>query len=115
MNLYAIRNLAISLLTDDRGISKESYDLLLDLLDGDDDITNHVEATDDDYYLPEGWTGDDSAPGFGYLERKVQTIIPSASFEKDDNDGQIIVYTGLRCEGPGYNGAVVDMPEQIDM
>jgi hypothetical protein len=108
MSLYSIRNLAISLLSDDRGISKESYDLLLDLLEGDDDITNHVEATDDAFYLPTGWKGDDSLPGFGYLEKKVHALIPTASLEKD-NDEQIVVYTGLKTSHSGYGGAVIEV------
>lgn len=96
-----IRDLAIELLTQDGGISQEAYEILHEMLDGDLDITGHVEATDGCFYLPEGWTPDtDQTFDKNYLTSKVHTIIPSATLEAD-NDGQILVYTGLMFNDEG--------------
>ena len=51
-----ILDLAIELLQQDGGISQEAYEILIEMLDGDLDITQHVEATDGRFYLPDGWT-----------------------------------------------------------
>ena len=47
-----IRDVAIELLTQDGGISEEAYEILHEMLDGDLDITGHVEATDGRFYTP---------------------------------------------------------------
>jgi len=50
-----LRNLAISLLSQENGIDGRSYEFLRELLwDADEiDIITAVDATDDGYYLPE--------------------------------------------------------------
>lgn len=103
-----IRDLAIELLTQDGGISEEAYEILHEMLDGDLDITGHVEATDGCFYLPEGWEPDpDVMFDKIYLMSKVQTIIPGATLETD-NDGQIVIYTGLTLN---EEGSVVPLAE----
>ena len=93
-----IRDLAIELLTQDGGISQEAYEILHEMLDGDWDITGHVEATDGRFYLPDGWEPNaDQSFDKSYLMSKVQTIIPGATLETD-NDGQIVIYTGLMLD-----------------
>lgn len=96
-----IRDLAIELLTQDGGISQAAYEILHEMLDGDLDITGHVEATDGCFYLPEGWEPNaDQSFDKSYLTSKVHTIIPGAALDMD-NDGQIVVYTGLMLDSEG--------------
>ena len=103
-----IRDLAIELLTQDGGISEEAYEILHEMLDGDLDITGHVEATDGCFYLPEGWESDpDLTYDKNYLASKLQAIIPGAALETD-NDGQIVIYTGLMLND---EGSVVPLAE----
>ena len=103
-----IRDLAIELLTQDGGISERAYEILHEMLDGDLDITGHVEATDGCFYLPDGWTPDsDETFDQSYLASKLQTIIPGATLETD-NDGQIVIYTGLMLDS---DGSVVPLAE----
>jgi hypothetical protein len=54
--------LAIALLTQDDGISQEAYEILYEMLDGNLDITGHVEATDGRFYLPTGWEPTNDKP-----------------------------------------------------
>ena len=105
-----IRDLAIELLTHDGGISQEAYEILHEMLDGDLDITGHVEATDGCFYLPDGWEPD-SGQSFdkSYLTFKVQTIIPGATLETD-NDGQIVIYTGLMLDSEGSVVPLAEIP-----
>ena len=103
-----IRDLAIEMLTQDGGISEQAYEILHEMLDGDLDITGHVEATDGCFYLPDGWTPDpDEKFDKHCLMSKVQTIIPGATLETD-NDGQIVIYTGLMLDS---DGSVVPLAE----
>ena len=103
-----IRDLAIELLTQDGGISQEAYEILHEMLDGDLDITGHVEATDGCFYLPEGWEPNaDHSFDKSYLASKLQTIIPGAALETD-NDAQIVIYTGLMLD---LEGSVVPFAE----
>lgn len=96
-----IRDLAIELLTQDGGISQAAYEILHEMLDGDLDITGHVEATDGCFYLPDGWEPNaDQSFDKSYLMSKVHTIIPNATLETD-NDGQIVIYTGLMLNDEG--------------
>ena len=96
-----ILDLAIELLQQDGGISQEAYEILIKMLDGDLDITQHVEATDGRFYLPDGWEPNlDETFDKSNLMSKVQAIIPSAALEKD-NDGQIVIYTGLMLNDEG--------------
>ena len=103
-----IRDLAIELLTHDGGISQAAYEILYEMLDGDLDITGHVEATDGCFYLPDGWTPDpDETFGKHCLMSNIQTIISGATLEAD-NDGQVVIYTGLMLDG---EGSVVPLAE----
>ena len=103
-----IRDLAIEMLTHDGGISQEAYEILHEMLDGDLDITGHVEATDGCFYLPDGWEPNaDQSFDQSYLASKLQTIIPGATLETD-NDGQIVIYTGLMLDS---DGSVVPLSE----
>ena len=96
-----ILDLAIELLRQDGGISQEAYEILIKMLDGDLDITQHVEATDGRFYLPDGWTPDtEQSFSKSNLMSKVQTVIPGATLEKD-NDGQIVICTGLMLNDEG--------------
>ena len=96
-----IRDLAIELLTQDGGISQQAYEILHEMLDGDLDITGHVEATDGCFYLPDGRTPDpDETFDKSCLTSKVQAVIPGAALEKD-NDGQFVIYTGLMLDDEG--------------
>lgn len=105
-----IRDLAIELLTQDGGISEAAYEILHEMLDGDLDITGHVEATDGCFYLPDGWEPNpDETFDKSYLASKLQTIIPGATLETD-NDGQIVVYKGLMLDD---EGSVVPLAETL--
>ena len=105
-----IRDLAIELLTHDGGISQEAYEILHEMLDGDLDITGHVEATDGCFYLPDDWTPDpDETFDKNYLMSKVQTVIPGATLETD-NDGQIVIYTGLMLDSKGSVVPLAEIP-----
>ena len=96
-----IRDLAIEMLTQDGGISEEAYEILYEMLDGDLDITSHVEATNGRFYLPDGWEPNpDRSFDKSYLMSKVHTIISGADLETDD-DGQIVIYTGLMLNEEG--------------
>lgn len=109
-----IRQLAIALLTSEFGINEESYNLLYDLLEGDEDITGHVDATDGGFYLPEGWKDERAgqAPTYGEFEAKVQALIPGADIQTDNGD-QLVIYTGLMID----DGKIVDYvdPEDEEM
>jgi len=103
-----IRDLAIELLTQDGGISEEAYEILHEMLDGDLDITGHVEATDGCFYLPDSWEPNPNQTyNKNYLASKLQTIIPGATLETD-NAGQIVIYTGLMLN---EEGSVVPLAE----
>ena len=105
-----IRDLAIELLTQDGGISEEAYEILHEMLDGDLDITGHVEATDGCFYLPEGWEPNaDQTFDKSYLASKLQTLIPGAALETD-NDGQIVIYTGLMLDDEGSVVSLAETP-----
>lgn len=105
-----IRDLAIEVLTQDGGISEVAYELLHEMLDGDLDITGHVEATDGCFYLPDGWEPNpDLTFDKNYLASKLQTIILGATLETD-NDGQIVIYTGLMLDS---EGSVVPLAEEL--
>lgn len=106
-----IRQLAIALLTSEQGIPEEAYDLLYDLLEGDDDITGHVEATDGWFYLPEGWLDERAGqlPTYGEFEAKVQALIPGADIQTDNGD-QLVIYTGLMID----DGKIVDYVDPED-
>jgi hypothetical protein len=55
-----IRSLALALLTSEVGVEEEPYNELYELmkLAGNcGDIMRHVEATDGNFYLPEGFEG----------------------------------------------------------
>lgn len=107
----SVRLLAISLLTQDDGISQEAYDILYGLLEGDEDITQHVEATDGRFYLPEGWEPQfEGMAGLPYLEQRIRTVLPAADIQTD-NDDQLIVYTGLMLD---EDGNVVDYEPSED-
>ena len=105
-----IRDLAIELLTQDGGISQGAYEILHEMLDGDLDITGHVEATDGCFYLPDGWEPNpDQTFDKNYLASKLQTIIPGATLETD-NDGQIVIYTGLMLDDEGSVVSLAETP-----
>ena len=105
-----IRDLAIEVLTQDGGISEVAYELLHEMLDGDLDITGHVEATDGCFYLPDGWEPNPNETfDKSYLASKLQTIIPGATLETD-NDGQIVIYTGLKLDSEGSVVSLAETP-----
>ena len=57
-----VRRLALALLTNDNYISQSSYDVLLEMMDtvgGCEDITDAVEATDGEFYLPASFDAKD--------------------------------------------------------
>ena len=96
-----IRDLAIEMLTQDGGISEEAYEIFYEMLDGDLDITSHVEATDGRFYLPDGWEPNpDQSFDKSYFMQKAHTIVPGAVLETT-NDGQIVIYTGLMLDDEG--------------
>lgn len=102
--MLQIRLMAIALLTQEDGISQEAYDLLYDLLEGDDDITQCVEATDGRFYLPDGWVDEQAATpvGLGYMEKKLRAIGVGSDNIQTDNDGQLVVYTGQMLNEEGH-------------
>lgn len=56
----SVRKMVISLLDDDKGICAKGYEAMVDVVKRDyllDDVLARVEATDDRFYLPEGWDG----------------------------------------------------------
>lgn len=93
--LLALRRLAVTLLAQEDGISEEAYSVLRPLLVGDNDITDHVNATDGRFYLPEDYIAPELHVGIGYLEAKANVIFGSGAATERDNNGQILVYTGL--------------------
>lgn len=95
-----IRELAIALLTQEDGISEEAYTLMYEMLKGDNDITDCVEATDGRFYLPEGWEGTPVEAALDDLERNIRAIIPGADIQTD-NDDQLVIYTGLMLAADG--------------
>ena len=59
----SVRKMVIALLEDDEGISAKGYEAMVDVVKRDyllDDVLARVEATDDRFYLPEGWDRSDA-------------------------------------------------------
>lgn len=59
----SVRKMVISLLDDDKGICAKGYEAMVDVVKRDyllDDVLARVEATDDRFYLPEGWDRSDA-------------------------------------------------------
>lgn len=46
---------------------------------------------------------------FGDLQKKILKILPNAQFD-DDNNGQLVIYTGKRCDGGG-DSPLIDFDE----
>ena len=63
MSNETLRKLSIALLTNDNGITGEAYAILREELakdfEANKDIILAVEATDDSFYLPDGWDSED--------------------------------------------------------
>lgn len=108
--LRNIRRLAIALLMQDDGISEAAYNLLHPLLSGDDDILDHVEATDGRFYLSGSWEDEHSSGPvlIGYLEEMALAVFGHGAALERDSLSQLVIYTGLMS---GEAGHVVEFEE----
>ena len=62
------------------------------------------------FYLPDGWQPDpDQTYDESYLMSKVHTIVPGAALETD-NDGQIVIYTGLMLDNEEIVAPLAETP-----